>query len=144
MSAPMPTKPIPDWEQVKGEWVQVVEGLVSDIDGWCRDRGWPTRKLYKSVVEPSIGGYLVPALRFQIDLTKLMLEPVARFVSGADGLADLYKMPEYDDVASVYRLNDGWWIREAAAADGDGRPLDAEAFAAVVLQMVAHADAPTG
>lgn len=40
-----------------------------------------------------------------------MLEPIARFVPGAEGVVDLYLMPAYDDIASLYFKNGQWVMR---------------------------------
>lgn len=104
-----PKKPIADWEAVRDEWVRAVEQLVSEVEGWCRANDWPTRRIEKHVEEHPIGEYIVPALIFQVDLAKLMLEPGARFVTGCEGIFDLYRMPQYDDVA-VVRWQGGEWL----------------------------------
>jgi hypothetical protein len=88
-------------------------------------------------------------LLIQADLAKLLLEPVSRFVPGGEGLIDLYLMPEYDDIASIYRYGDGWHIHylfpgEQAVAsprDATARPFDAATFADVVAEMVRHVGA---
>lgn len=105
-----PTKPVENWEAVRDAWVQTVNQLVTDVEGWCRARDWPTRRIEKKINDRSLGEYVVPALLIQVDLVKLLLEPVARFAPGSDGVVDLYRMPEYDDVASIYHRNGAWWV----------------------------------
>jgi hypothetical protein len=104
----LPKKPVENWEQVRDEWVRAVEQLVSDVEGWCREQDWPTRRIDKRLEESRIGEYVVPALIIQADLVKLMLEPAARFASGSEGVLDLYRMPQYDDAASILRRDSGW------------------------------------
>src|SRR5947209_6644981 len=108
-----PKKPAPNWEQVRDEWVRAVEQLVSNVEAWCRANDWPTRRIPKTVTESQIGEYTVPALRIQVDLVKLLLEPVARYVAGAAGRVDLYSMPEYDDVAVLFPEEGAWqvWVQ---------------------------------
>lgn len=105
----LPTKPIENWEHVRDEWVRVVERLVTDVESWCQENGWPTRRIEKQLKDTRIGEYVAPALVIQVDLVKLMLEPIARFAPGSDGVLDLYRMPQYDDVASIF-LRDGRWV----------------------------------
>ncbi len=112
----LPKKPVENWEHVRDEWVQAVEQLVSDVEGWCREKEWPTRRIDKRLEESRIGEYVVPALIIQVDLVKLMLEPIARFTPGSDGVVDLYRMPQYDDVASIFR-RDGGWVYVASVAE---------------------------
>jgi hypothetical protein len=128
-----PRKPIPDWEAVRDEWVRTVEALVTAVERWCKANDWPTRRIDKRIEESKIGEYVVPALLIQADLVKLMLEPAARFVTGAEGIFDLYRMPQYDDVASV-RRSDGWQLRytvtdgPSATAEDRVEPFTAETF----------------
>jgi hypothetical protein len=44
------------------------------------------------------------------DTVEVVLNPVARFVSGADGAVDLYVAPAYDDIASLYFEGDHWVV----------------------------------
>lgn len=103
-----PTKPVENWEQIRDEWVRAVEELVGNVESWCRVRDWPTRRIEKRLEERRLGEYVAPALVIQVDLVKLMLEPVARFVSGAEGVVDLYRMPQYADVASIFYRGGKW------------------------------------
>ena len=113
----LPTKPVENWEGIRDEWVRAVEELVKSVEGWCRALGWPTRRIEKRMAETKLGEYVAPALLIQVDLTKLMLEPVARFVPGADGVVDLYLMPGYDDIASIYLRGGEWQIHYTVAGD---------------------------
>lgn len=103
-----PKKPIADWENVRDEWVRAVEQLVGEVESWCKANDWPTRRLTKRLEDSRIGEYHAPALLLQVDLVKLMLEPVARFTPGSEGVVDLYRMPEYADTASLRRRNGRW------------------------------------
>ncbi len=42
--------------------------------------------------------------------TRILLDPVARFVPRADGVVDLYLMPAYDDIASLYLVKGQWRV----------------------------------
>lgn len=112
----LPKKPVENWEQVRDEWVRAVEQLVRDVEGWCREKDWPTRRIDKRLEDTRIGEYHAPALLMQVDLIKLMLEPIARFTPGSDGVVDLYRMPQYDDVASIFR-RDGRWVYVATVTE---------------------------
>jgi hypothetical protein len=135
-----PKKPIADWEKVRDEWVRAVEQLIADVEGWCKANDWPTRRIEKHIEESKIGEYVVPALVIQVDLVKLMLEPGARFVSGADGVCDLYRMPQYDDVAVVRWCDGNWQLKYDVYGTGTGpaervEPFTAEALVALVKRV---------
>lgn len=147
-----PRKPVANWQQVRDEWVNAVTQLVNEVDLWCKARDWPTRRIEKRIDDPQIGEYTVPALLIQVDLVKLLLEPVARFVPGAAGLVDLYVMPRYADEASLLLRDDGWWIGydvtgdeipdDVRRAEPDATvapvftPLTAEEFGKVIRRLV--------
>jgi hypothetical protein len=130
-----PKKPIPDWETVRDEWVRAVERLVADVESWCKTNDWPTRRIDKRIEENKIGEYVVPGLLIQVNFVKLMLEPGARFVTAADGVMDLYVMPQYDNVASIIRRNGTWQIRSSETED-KLEPFTAEVFTQVVEYMI--------
>lgn len=121
----LPKKPVPDWEQVRDEWVQAVEQLVAEVESWCKARDWPTRRVEKRLEESRIGEYYAPALVIQVDLVKLMLEPIARFTSGGDGVVDLYRMPEYADTASLFRRDGKWFFLATVTNDTAELPDEA-------------------
>ena len=58
--------------------------------------------------DSDIGTYQAPALLLQQDTLRMLLEPIARTAPGADGVVDLYLMPAYDDIATLY-FADGKW-----------------------------------
>jgi hypothetical protein len=118
-----PKKPIADWEKVRDEWVRAVEHLVSEVESCCKANDWPTRLIEKHIEESKIGEYVVPALLIQVDLVKLMLEPGARFVSGgAEGVLDLYRMPEYADSARLFRRGGKWHFLAVITDDSQQQP----------------------
>jgi hypothetical protein len=118
-----PKKPVENWEQVRDEWVRAVEQLITDVEAWCEANGWPTRRIEKHIEESKIGEYAVPALLIQVDLVKLMLEPGARFVSGdAEGVLDLYRMPEYADSARFFRQGGKWHFFAVVTDDSHHQP----------------------
>ena len=57
------------------------------------------------------------ALLKEKDTIESVLNPVARFVPGADGAVDLYVAPAYDDVASLYFEGDHWVVHYGERPD---------------------------
>ncbi len=58
--------------------------------------------------DSEIGKYTAAALLLQEKTTKVLLEPIARSAPGTEGVADLYLMPGYDDIASFYHYGNKW------------------------------------
>jgi hypothetical protein len=108
---PQPTKdargdPTPD--ALREDWLARLGDLVRTIKSWAEQSGWKTREITKLMEDSVLGEYRAPALLMQRETVEVILDPVSRFVPGADGAVDLYLMPAYDDIASLY-LMDGEW-----------------------------------
>jgi hypothetical protein len=87
------------------------------------------------------------ALLMQREMVEVILNPVSRFVPGADGAVDLYLMPAYDDIASLY-LTDGEWklhyvFHDASVVTKVPEPevmtLSEDTVTRVIDELVAHA-----
>jgi hypothetical protein len=101
-------RPAIDSDAVKREWLDRLRTLVDEVKGWAQASGSSTRRIDKSVTERGLGTYRVPVLLMEKDTVEVVLNPVARFVPGANGAVDLYLAPAYDDIASLYLEGDHW------------------------------------
>ncbi len=99
-----------DPENVKAEWVGRLDALIDDVEGWAKMSGWHTRRIAKTVNERRLGVYKVPVLLMEKNTVEAVLNPVARYVPGAEGAVDLYVAPAYDDIASLYFEGNHWVI----------------------------------
>lgn len=108
MSISHPLKSNADQNEVRKNWLLRISDLVANVDLWAQESGWSTRVIKKRMNDSLLGDYQAPALILQFETVKVLLDPVARFVDGTDGVVDLYLMPAYDDIASLY-LHDGTW-----------------------------------
>jgi hypothetical protein len=134
-----------DPDSLRDEWLGHLAELVNTVNGWAVELGWSTRQISKKMKESPLGSFEAPALLLQRETVRVLLDPVARFVPGADGVVDLYLMPAYDDIASLY-LVDGQWrlfyvYPDAGAVDKgrDAIPLSKESFGRALDDMCAHA-----
>jgi hypothetical protein len=93
---------------VRDEWLKVLADLTAKVKKWAEELSWSTRTIAKKMKDSRLGEYEAPALLMQKETTRVLLDPIARFIPGADGVVDLYLMPAYDDIASLY-LKDGEW-----------------------------------
>jgi hypothetical protein len=69
------------------------------------------------MAEKGLSRYEVPVLVLDREDAEVSLVPVARQVPGADGLVDLFRMPAYDAVASLYLEEGQWFIHYALTPD---------------------------
>jgi len=104
-------------EADKAEWLNRLSALVSLVKGWAEESGWRTRRAVKPVVEEVLGRYEVPLLLMERDGVEIVLSPLARITPGADDVVDLYLMPAYDDVASLFFENGRWRVHSAFPVD---------------------------
>jgi hypothetical protein len=79
-----------------------IEELVARFESDVDRREWVTRRYPKRLRDDARDIYEVPALYVQKGATKLLLDPVGYDVPGAEGAVDLYLMPAYDPMASLY------------------------------------------
>jgi hypothetical protein len=96
----------------RDEWVRLLRELVTTVDGWVK-ADWSTREIDKEMQDSVLGSYRAPALLMQRAFTRVLLEPITRFAPGTDGVVDLYLMPAYDDIASLYRDSGEWKLHYA-------------------------------
>ena len=134
-------------DQLRDEWLERLAGLVDMVENYGRELGWSTRRIEKRMKDSEIGTYDAPALLLQEETTRILLEPIARLTPGSDGVVDLYLMPAYDDIASLY-FSDGEWklhytspgTASAATIDpAEDRPFSKEAVRDVLDEMKRHA-----
>jgi hypothetical protein len=94
--------------RILSEWLDRLSALVKDVESWAKALGWATRRIEKSMEDSQIGKYKAPSLHMQEGTDRILLDPIARSAPGTEGVVDLYLMPAYDDIASLY-YEDGRW-----------------------------------
>ena len=95
-------------EDVKAEWLARLVELFATLEQWAIEAGWTNRAFVKSMRDVDIGTYEAPALLLDRNSLEVIVEPLARIVSGAHGVVSLCLLPSYDDVA-VFFFRDGSW-----------------------------------
>jgi hypothetical protein len=139
--------PRDDPDTVKAKWLSHLNTLVDEVGGWARASGWRTRQIAKTVNERRLGEYKVPVLLMEKDTVEIVLNPVARFVPGADGAVDLYVAPAYDDIASLYLKHNQWVVHYGERPDPretmsvvqiTSQPYTEHTIRTILDKMVAH------
>src|SRR5438477_12589115 len=90
----------------------------------------------------------IPALFLQKGPIRVLLDPIAYDVPGVEAVVDLYLMPTYDDMASLYFEKGKWTIRYGFPNDPmvprvietEAVPLSEETINNVLDSIAAHAE----
>lgn len=121
-------------------------GLIDNVEAWARDADWSTRRIDKTMREAS-GTYPATGLLMQKEFCRILLDPIGSSSFGDEGVVDLYRMPEYDDVARLY-FSDGQWRLHFVFAGGPATaeindetspPISADLFNRVLETMSRNA-----
>ncbi len=94
-----------------------VADLVASIKRWAEPHDWVTKEYPKRIRDVDSQVFEFPALFLQRGPIRLLLDPIAHDVPGAEGVVDLYLMPTYDDMASLYFEEGGWVIHYSFPPD---------------------------
>jgi len=116
-------------------WVADLDLLLSQVESWCEEQGWPHKRQDKVLRERLLGPYEVEQLRFHTGQAGLMLDPIARFVPGGLGLVDLYVLPTLDSVI-ILRTDDGWVLQVERPGSVQVLPWTKEQFGAAVNELM--------
>ena len=136
-----------DSTALRDEWLTRLAALMNLVKGWAEELDWSTRVISKKMKDSRLGSYEAPALIMQKETTRVLLDPVARFAPRTEGVVDLYLMPAYDDIASLYFVGGKWRLHymfnsdqpAGTTKDGDAGPLSKKALTQVLDEMTAHA-----
>jgi hypothetical protein len=128
-------------------WVGRIENLVAQVERWGQELGWQTRRIDKRLDDSFVGKHRLPALLMQEEIFRVLLEPVGRSAPGAEGIVDLYLLPAYDDIASLYYYSGQWNVHycfQGVPITGNiretpGISLSKETLQRVLEEMRAHA-----
>lgn len=126
-----------------------IDDLVNKVRGWVEPHEWVTKAYPKKMRDGDNQIYELPALFLQKGPTRLLLDPVAYDVPGAEGVVDLYLMPTYDDMASLFFDQGDWTIHytfphdsvgTGSLADVQALPLREETIIEVLDSIATHAE----
>lgn len=134
-------------DQLRDDWLHRLSVLIENIQNWAVAIGWTTRKIEVTLSDSELGKYKAPALLLQEDNLRVLLEPIARSAPGAEGVVDLYLMPAYDDIASLYFYDNAWHVHYmfprtptvATIRDAEAKPLSLDVLRDVLEAMKENA-----
>lgn len=129
--------------RARSAWMERVNALVDHAEIWAKELNWSTRRVEKKLEDSLIGEHSVSALLMQEDTCRILLEPVGRSAPGAEGVVDLYLLPAYDDIATLYYYGQRWNLHYvfpnskpvASVREAEALPLTKESFEKVLAGM---------
>ena len=134
--------------ETKQQWLDILEALIQDVKSWCEAEGWSTRKIEKTIRDSRLGTYQAPALLLQRGVNRVLLEPISHAAPEAEGVVDLYLLPAYDDIASLYFENGVWQLHymfpgtptKPTIREATSQPLSSSNLQNVLVEMIKNAD----
>ncbi len=130
-------------------WTQRVNELVAQVETWLQPREeWVTKRYPKRMRDEDRKVFEVPALFLQKGPSRLLLDPIAYDVPGSEGAVDIYLMPTYDDMASLYLVDGRWEIHYVfhsepmeinSMVEAEPLPLSEETLNRVLNEIADHA-----
>jgi hypothetical protein len=130
----------------KAIWIDRVIALVGQVEQWAKELGWSTRRVDKQLDDSWVGKHSVPALLMQEETCRILLEPVGRSTPGTEGVVDLYQMPAYDDIATLYYYEGRWNLhylfadaKPAPVRGADAMTLSKQSLERVLSDLRQHA-----
>ncbi len=125
-----------------------VKMVVSDFEASLSGRDWSMRRDPKRMRDEIGNVYSILSLTLIKGPVRLLLDPNGYDIPGADGVMDLYLLPPYDPVATLYLEEGEWFIHSPfpAALDAIDNPtkwtrscLTEESISSTLESIVEHA-----
>jgi hypothetical protein len=129
-----PRRPVENWQQKLDAWLREVEVVLTSAEEWSRSREWGTRRDRKTVTEEGLGTYEAPVLLIHTPQGRLLLDPIAVNIVGAEGRIDFCVVPSYDSWLLV--REGGAWRLYTSARDDAGREWSEPTFAWAAGELV--------
>jgi hypothetical protein len=92
------------------EWIKAQENMLKEAAEAAEAQGWYVERDEKEVSESLLGTYKAPRLRIKSLDREVVLNPIACFGSGRQGIVDLVVLPTYETAYYVLFKNGRWNI----------------------------------
>ena len=92
---------------IRDEWLALLAQLRDTITQWVQEDKWLVDEQQKTITEDKLGTYTTCELHVRSPQGNLIVEPVARFVAGAEGRVDISAFPTLHRFLLIRK--DGRW-----------------------------------
>jgi hypothetical protein len=116
------------------EWLDAQNRLMKEATAAAKSQGWYVEVDQKKLHESLLGDYKAPRLFITTrKKQEVVLNPIARFGSGRQGVVDLAVMPTFETAYLVTFKNDTWSIVSLDKSPNRRRPFSQ----ATLVKMIA-------
>jgi hypothetical protein len=116
------------------EWLEAQAQMVEEATAAAREKSWYVEKDDKEVRETLLGTYMAPRLRIRTPLKEVVLDPIARFGSGRQGVVDLVVLPTYE-TAYYVTLKEGRWQIVSPKGSLNRRPFNRQTLVNTINKL---------
>jgi hypothetical protein len=109
------------------DWLEAQVRMFEEATSAAQSNGWYVEQDEKEVSESLLGTYKAPRLRIRTRDKEVVLDPIARFGSGRQGVVDLVVMPTYE-TAYYITLKCNQWQIVSPKGTLNSRPFTQETF----------------
>ncbi len=117
---------------VRDEWLDLLAQLTNTIKQWVQENEWLVAEQQKTITEDKLGTYTTCELHVRSPQGNLIVEPVARFVAGAEGRVDISAFPTLHRFLLI-RKDGRWQLRTDS-----GVPWPKEWSQTTFLELAKH------
>ena len=107
-------------------FAEQVETVVAQFEQSLRGDDWDTKRYEKRMRDEYGAVYSVTSLRLAQGPTRLLVDPNGFDIPGADAAVDVFLMPAYDPVASLYLDAGKWSLHSPDFASAEAAPNPGE------------------
>jgi hypothetical protein len=116
------------------EWIEAQNEMMQEARTAAAGEGWFAQMDEKEVSESLLGSYRAPRLRIRTPDREVVLDPVARFGSGRQGVVDLVVMPTYE-TAYLVAFKDGQWQILSVRGTARSKPFTHETLVNTIAKL---------
>ncbi len=120
--------------QLLHEWLEALEKMMHEAREAAQKEGWYVQKDEKDIRESLLDSYKAPRLRIRAEDKEVVLDPIARFGSGRQGVVDLVVMPTYETAYLVVFKDNNWQI-VSPYGSAHRKPFTQRAFVKTVTKL---------
>lgn len=92
------------------DWIGAQREMIAEAVAGAIEQGWYVKEDEKEMKESLLGSYKAPRLIIKSENNEVVLDPIARFGSGRQGVVDLVVLPAFETAYLISFKEDRWAI----------------------------------